>query len=168
MPDIFNRAGSDFGGSFAADDAKIVFSGPGGTTIGQSGGVGLLTQNLSFNYAQQVTRLYEVGSNYSFYVAGRAQGNMGLGRVLGPRAVQTAFYRNYGDVCNAANNNINLLMASGCATNSNGGVIGNLGQIAFLIKSLILTSIAITVGAQDMVVSEQLGAMFMSLELAGS
>ena len=172
MADIFNRAGNQFGGSFASDAAKIVF-GTGGTgsgdVIGGSGGVGLLTQTAQLNYSQQITRLYEIGSNFTFLVAGRTQGGMSLGRILGPRKVQTAFYQNYGNVCNASNNNLSIVMETGCPTGagSNGGIGGGLGTISFLIKNLVIVSLGISVAAQDMIVSEQLQAMFVSLEIAG-
>ena len=55
--DVFSRQGQDFGGSFAADAAKVVFS----ATDLNDGGVGLLTQSLSFNYTQSITRMYEIG-----------------------------------------------------------------------------------------------------------
>lgn len=171
MADIYNRAGNQFGGSFASDAAKIVFSsggsGAAGDVVGGSGGVGLLTQTAQFNYSQQITRLYEIGSNYTFLVAGRTQGGLSMGRVLGPRKVQTQFYKNYGNVCNAANNNLSVVMETGCPVDSNGGIGGGLGSLAFLIKNCVIVSLGISVAAQDMIINEQFQAMFVSLELNG-
>ncbi len=170
MADIYNRAGNQFGGSFASDAAKIVFgsggSGGGGDIIGTSGGVGLLTQTAQMNYSQQVTRLYEIGSNFTFLVAGRTQGGVSMGRVLGPRPVQTQFYKNYGNVCNAANNNMTILMETGCPVGTGGGIGGGLGQLGFLIKNCVIVSLGISVAAQDMIINEQFQAMFVSLELS--
>lgn len=157
MPDIFDRPGQQFGGSFASDAAKIVFAGAGEILGG--GGVGLLTQNLQVGYTQQVTQLYEIGTNYVFLVCGRARGQVSIGRVLGPRPVQTAFYRKYGNVCNAATNNIAIQAEMGCQGQ------GGSGQVSFHIKNLVLTSVAITVAAENMILNEQLGAQFVSLEL---
>ena len=158
--DIFGRSGNDFGGSFSADAAKIIFAtgGSGSPTAGASGGVGLLCQNLQVSYQKQVTKIYEVGSTFAFYLEGRAQGMAGMSRVMGPRPVQTQFYRNYGDVCNAANNNINFSLAAGCKTDS------ALAKLNLLIKNVVLVSIAFTVAAADMVVNEQLQSMFMALD----
>jgi hypothetical protein len=166
MADVFNRAGNTLGGTFSVDAAQIVFSGGGtaGAAPGLSGGVGLLSQNAQFSYQQQVTRLYEIGSNYTFLIAGRAQGSLALGRVLGPRPVQTQFYQNYGDVCNAANNNLAILMSAGCTTAAQGVGQGT-GTLAFNVKNVVIVSIGINVAAQDMIVNEQLQAMFVALEV---
>jgi hypothetical protein len=160
--DIFGRE-STLGGAIASDAAKIVFAGGGDSIVGgvsASGGVGLLTQNLQISYQQQVTRIYEVGSNFTFLVAGRAQGTLGLGRVLGPRAVQTQFYRNYGNVCNASNNNLALELAAGCHVSQP----GDLGKISLVIRNVVLISIGFNVGSQDMVIGEQLQGLFVALD----
>lgn len=156
MADIFSRAGQDFMGSFASDAARVAFAG--GGTDGVVG-VGLLTQSLSCNYTQAITRLYEIGTNFTYLVAGRTQGQISLGRVLGPRPVQAAFYAKYGNVCNAATNNLNFEATAGC----NG--VGATGTFTFGIKNAVINSIGFSVAAQDMVINEQLAMMFVSLEL---
>jgi hypothetical protein len=167
MADIFSRVGQTFNGAFSADSARLTFAG--GSDIlgagGDSGGIGLLTQTLQFSYAQAVTRLYEVGSNKTYLVAGRAQGQIGLGRVLGPRPVQVAFYQKYGNVCNAATNNIEFLADTGCGADQE-NLSG--GTFAFTIKHAVITQISISVAAQDMIVNEQLQMLFISLQLGAS
>lgn len=162
MPDIYNRSGNQFAGSIAADAARVVFSGVGDLlgTGTAAGGVGLLTQSLQISYMQQVSRIYEIGTPYTYLVAGRAQGQLGMGRVVGPRKISQAFYRKFGDVCNAATNNINLEAAAGCAPDGNAAA-----ELAFQLKTVVLTSIALSIAAQDMVINEQVGAMFISLEI---
>lgn len=169
MPDIFNNAATTLGGTFSADAAQIVFAGGGGagSDPGIAGGVGLLTQNIQFSYVQQITRLYEVGTLNTFLVAGRTQGQAGFSRVLGPRPVQVAFYGNYGNVCNAPNNNIIITMAAGtCAANGQVGALGQNDAISFLIQNMVLVSIAMTVAAEQMIVNEQLQAVYVSLAIA--
>jgi hypothetical protein len=151
--DIFGRLPLEFGGAFAADAAVCAFGGQ-----GIAGGVGLLTQQLSFQYQQQITRLYEVGSRKTFYVAGRSQGNANIARVLGPRPVSAAFYALYGDVCNAANNTLVFGLATGCE------LPGDLGaQVAFTLLGCVITSIGITVAAENMIVNENLTLMYVAL-----
>ncbi len=162
MPDVFGRASSLFGGAMKADDAKISFSGGAGGIVG--GGVGLLTQQAQFSYNQQITRLYEVGSSYEFFIAGRTQGQLSLARILGPRAVQTAFYSTYGDVCKAAQNSIAVSFAQGACGAPE--AFGNTqGTVAINLKSVVLVSIGMSVGAQDMIINEQVSAMFVSMEI---
>jgi hypothetical protein len=173
MADIFSRASNQLGGSFAADSALIVFSGGslaggGATIVGPSGGVGLLTQQLQVSYQQQISRLYEVGTNFTYLVAGRTMGNMSMGRILGPRPVQQQFYLNYGNVCNAALNNLTLQMETGCPTGPATGSQGGLGMFHFDVKSLVLTSFGVSVAAQDMIINEQVTAMFCSLEMTAT
>lgn len=160
MPaDIFSRGGNDFGGSIAADSARLVFSASGLA----DGGVGLLTQNVSINYSQQINRIYELGTQKTYFVVGRAQGQVSLGRVLGPRAVQLGFYQKFGDACNAAENNIDFLADTGCT--QTGGQVVNFtnGVYSFGVRNAVIMSIAISVATQDMVINEQLQMMFVSL-----
>lgn len=172
MADLFGRFADAYGGAFAADAARITFaSDPGllgrGAASGenvtsQNGGVGMLTQQLSFNYQQQITRIYEIGTNYSFYVAGRTQGNLTIGRVIGPRPIAIAFYKKYGDVCQAATNHLDIEMATGCST------IGGFNQAySFSMKFCVIMSIGVSVQAQDMMINEQLQVMFASLGMKG-
>lgn len=149
--DIYSRTGNDFKGAFSADAARIVFG-------GDVSGVGLLTQQLSVNYAQAITRLYEIGTNFTYYVAGRTQGQVGIGRVLGPRPVQLGFYTKYGNVCNAATNNLNFEIAAGCTSPN--------APARFQLKNAVITNMGISVNAQDMLVNEQVNMLFISLEFA--
>ncbi len=153
MPnDIFGRQALDVGGAFAADAAVVTFAGIDG------GGVGLLTQSLNFQYQQQITRLYEVGSRQTFYVGGRSQGSASVARILGPRAVSAAFYSVYGNICNAASNTLAFQLAVGCNDPA------DLGQgMAFSLLGVVITSIGISVQAENMIINEQLQLMFVTL-----
>jgi len=171
MADLFGRFADAYGGAFSADAARITFatdpnlilgSGVSAGGAGQSGGVGMLTQQLSFSYQQQITRIYEIGTNYSFYIAGRTQGNLSVGRCIGPRPVSVAFYRKYGDVCQAATNHLDVEMATGCSS------IGAFNQAySFSLKFCVIMSIGVSISAQDMMINEQLQLMFASLGMKG-
>ncbi len=147
--DIFGRLPLQFGGGFAADAAVASFGGLAG------GGVGLLTQQLQFSYTQRVTRLYEIGSRFVFYVVGRSQGDAAVQRVLGPRPVSVAFYRLYGNPCTSGT----LLFQVGV-----GCFLGTIqGALSFLLTGVLLVSIQISVRAEDMIVGEALQMMYVSL-----
>jgi hypothetical protein len=161
MSDVYSRAGADFGGSIAADAAKVVFA-----AAELDSSIGMLVQTLSLNYAQQISRIFEVGSQKTYYVAGRTQGQIGMSRIMGPRAIQLGFYRKFGNVCNAAENNINFVAAAGCQTSSLGGTSQQFGEgLTFTIKHAVITNIGININAQDMIVNEQVAMMFTSLNL---
>jgi hypothetical protein len=158
MTDVYGRSGQDFGGAVSADAAKIVFAAP---DLG-GGGVGMLVQQLGLNYQQQVTRVFEVGSDKTFYIVGRTQGQVSMSRILGPRPVQLGFYTKFGNACNASTNNINFVADTGC-NNSSGSTSFTNGTYAFTIKFAIIIQLGITVQAQDMVINEQVGMMFAAL-----
>lgn len=147
--DVFGRLPMQYGGGFAADAAVASFGGLAG------GGVGLLTQQLQFSYTQRVTRLYEIGSRFVFYVVGRSQGDAAVQRVLGPRPVSLAFYRLYGNPCTSGT----LLFQVGV-----GCFLGNIeGSLSFLLTGVLLVSIQISVRAEDMIVGEALQMMYVAL-----
>lgn len=160
MPDVFNRANDSYGGSISSDGARITFS-----ALNQ-GGVGLLTQSLQANYRQMINRVYEIGSDRIYLVGGRTDGGIGMNRIIGPAPIQYAFYRKFGDVCQAGNNNIDISVGAGCRT-----AVGGLPPSAlsrFGAKFNVLTSIGLSIAASDMIINEALGLMFGSLQLDGN
>jgi hypothetical protein len=152
MPlDIFGRSTPLYGGTFAADAAVCSFGGLAG------GGVGLLTQQIQFSYTQRVTRLYEIGTNYTFYVVGRSAGELAVQRVLGPRPVSLAFYQAYGNPCSTGNT---LLFSIGVGCNTPGDL--NAG-FNLLLTGVLITTISISVRAEDMIVAESLQMLYVAL-----
>lgn len=161
MPDMFSRANDQYAGSFAADGAAITFPQFGGL----DGGAGLLVQNLSVQYSQQVTKVYELGTQNIYYIGGRSQGSLGMSRIIGPRAIQVGFYTKFGDVCDAATNNIDITVRTAqCDTADAARPAGGPPSV-YSCKYCVIMSIGMTVAAQDMVVNEQLQMMFGSLNL---
>jgi hypothetical protein len=160
--DIFNKSTNRLGAAWSADGAAVSFSGQAAGLLG----VGMIVQQVNIGYQQQVTRLYEIGSNLTYYVAGRVQGNMTIGRVVGPGVVMSAFYQAFGDVCNAANNTMNLYIGTGCR--ASGGQTSSFTNGRFTISYAVLVSVGISVGAMDMVINEQLQLMFINMSAAGA
>lgn len=152
--DLFTRAENVFGGAFSADLGKL--------TLG-AGLDGTLVQNLNATYMQNVSRLYEVGNTDQaakvYYVGGRAQGQMGLARVVGPSVVVAGFYEKFGDVCNAGQNIITLeLDPLACDGDS----------LTYNMKFVVLVQVGLSIAAQDMLVNENSSLMFSGLEVVGT
>ncbi len=164
MADIFGRASDVFGGAFSADDALITFPADFGSgVVGDDGAaLGLIAQNLQYNYQQQVVRIYELTSNSQYYIAGRTQGTAGMARILGPKPIQIAFYTKYGDVCNAGNNIVEINLLTGCTSGDKPVTQG----FALTLKYLVITSLGGMINAQDMIVNEQVAMMFAALDLS--
>lgn len=171
MPEIFNRVPLSFGGSFSADGASMYFGDVNNSGALSSltqtfplGGPGLLTQNINVQYAQPINRIYEIGTNFTYFVAGRTQGNMSIGRIIGPAQLAIGFYAVYGDVCAGPTRSILFAGAAGCGEDTVTS-IDNFATngFAFLIVGPLLQSIGLSVAAQDMVINEQVQMMFVSL-----
>jgi hypothetical protein len=116
-------------------------------------------------YAQQITRIYEIGSDLTYFIAGRVQGNLTIGRIVGPGVIMNAFYNKFGNVCNAAENTMNFIIGTGC--NPRGGASADFTNAKYKINYVVITNVGINVGAQDMVINEQIQMMFVSMENQG-
>jgi hypothetical protein len=135
-------------GSFRADKVSVQFAG--------YDAKGLLLQNIQFNYTQQVTTLYEIGSAAVYFVGGRASGNAGVSRIVGPSQATTALLQRYGDICNKSN--LTFKASGGCQGSTFQGS-------TYTLSGVVLTTIAQTVAAQDIVIHEQLQFIYVNLNV---
>jgi hypothetical protein len=157
MAELFGRVPLQYGGAFTADAAIVTFGGPG--IVG--GGRGLLTQEIGFTYRQNIMRVYEIGSRFTFYVAGRSQGEGQMRRILGPRPISTAFYVIFGNPCNAYNTLI-FSVAQGCLPGDNQFFAT---AVNFALMNVLLNTFGLTVQAEQMMINEQLQFMFITVEV---
>ncbi len=174
MADLFTRTEVDFGGGMTSQFGMVT---------PKNGLTGVLMQNLSLSYQQQVTRLYELGKQgfktKVYYVGGRAMGNVSAAHVIGPGVSMRLFYDNFGDVCNAQNNELDLKLTPNiCANPGERALPGLIGAAAaqgvnavasaqYICKFCVLTSIGLSVSAQDFVVNESSQMMFSGLQFNG-
>lgn len=115
---------------------------------------------MAVQYSQPITRLYEVGSQKFYYVAGRPQGSANLARVLGPGNVMSAIYECLGNVCLADENDICFCFSANCSLS---GAQEATNAIQFAITNVVLQSIGFSVAAQDMMINEQMSLFFASM-----
>lgn len=148
--DVFSRDVS-YGGSFSADGCRVTFS---------DFGAGLLVQTLTYQYQQQISRLYEVGSPYLYLIAGRTQGRVGMSRVIGPKRIMPAFYAKYGDVCKAGDNNLKIGAKTGC----HGGASDTGAEQKILLRNCVISQLGGSVNANDVLITENLDMMFLLLQ----
>jgi hypothetical protein len=175
MADLFTRAEVDFGGAFHSQRGII-------TPIGTID-VGVLMQNLNLTYMQQVTRIYELGSSgrttKCYYIAGRSQGTITAGHVIGPGVALAAFYKAFSDVCQARCNTLDLNLGpnncdADCVAGGVAEIVGGSGLVKspnstlrYTAKFCVLTQIGMSVQAQDFVINENSQIMFTGLEFSG-
>jgi hypothetical protein len=150
--DIFSRKTDLFGGAFAADSSEL-------NLPGSPDGKGLPVQQLQFTYAQQVTRLYEIGSQAIYYVGGRTNGDATISRVLGPKKLAAEFYSDYGDLCKAGSNTLQFTMTAKCPTGAQTQADAHL-----VLGMTVITQVGVTMTAQDMLINEQLRMMYSGLK----
>jgi hypothetical protein len=149
--DIFGRAPSPHKGSFSADNSFLQF-------FGQQG-AGMIVQNMSVNYSQSVEVIFEVGSNYRYYVVGRPQGQMGTSRVVGPSNVVLAILTKLGNPCDIGDRSTTLTLGnSGCSSNTQGG------QLSYKMSDCLAENYGFSTQAERFVVQDQVGIRFGMLE----
>lgn len=145
------------GGVFNGTDVKINI----GSTSG--GLVGALVQQIQITYRRQVNRILELGSDNTYYVVGRSEGDAQMQNIVGPSdSVQKAI-DSLADACEVTKNVIKISADTQfCATDA-GGASGNKGSVALTLEGCILTQIGITISTQDFTIVQTAGIMFSSL-----
>ncbi len=148
--DLFGRNVGRLDGVFAADQARLNFFGM---------AIGVLVQQMSINYQQAVTRLYEVGSDSQYYIGGRTQGQITVNRVIGPSGGAKTFYQKFGNVCGSRGRSIMFkLTQTDCSTSAG-------TPTTFFANNTVITAVSVGVAAQDMIIGENTNLMFTSLEV---
>lgn len=155
MADLFTRTEVDWGGAMHAQKGIIVPN---------RGLTGVLMQNFSLQYQQQVTRLYELGRSKEktkvYYVGGRANGSLSAAHVIGPGVSMKTFYDNFGDVCKAQKNDCTIeLTPSVCEENPT-----PTSNLKYNAKYCVLVGIGLSVSASDFVINENSQLMFSGLD----
>jgi hypothetical protein len=146
---IFGREGGSVKGAFSADTLKLQIGGDSD----------LLVQNLRVQYQQQVSKIYDLSSSTpsdAYYVAGRADGQSSMQKVMGPSADVSAFYSKFGDPCNEGRGNLVLSGEFGCA----GAASGN---TSVTLEEPVITSFGMAVNANDVLITEDTTMIFHNL-----
>jgi hypothetical protein len=165
MADVFQSAPMSYGGGFRSDLGMLE------TTDGISG---VLMQNIQVTYQRPITKIYELGNKNRarppllaaagtgtnvYYVEGRPQGSLTLARILGFAASINAFYVKYGSACKAGENTMTLALNSSQCTGGD--------QIKLKMSYCVLTSVGVSVNAQQLVINENCGMEFANMEYFG-
>lgn len=136
-----------YGDAFESDKVKINFSGF---------SRGLLGQSIQVTYAQVLNRIWELGSNKTYLIAGRTSGNAAFQAITGPAAATKVFIRKYGNVCNANSNTLNFSYTG--AWCGGGG-----SNESTALHNVVIQSASLQAAAQDMLLSQSVAAMFVSM-----
>ncbi len=150
--DVFKRTDLNWGGAFSADR---------GLLIPNDGLTGILMQNLGLTYSQQVSRVYEIGTQGMvtsvYYVGGRSAGNFTTSHIIGPKVTMGNFYRKFSDVCQAAKSTLGIGLQANCD-----GAAST--PVTYRAKYCVLTQIGLGVQASDFLINDNSQVMFSNLE----
>ena len=149
-----------YGGSFLADNVKLSWGTDADTGDGAKGGA--LVQQVQFQIQRNVNMLYEIGSTNVYYVGGRRQGNATFNRVVSGSATFRDLATKFGDICKPENLYLNAAQAT-CGTAEVGAGVAA-GGVKYVLKKATLNLVGASVTAQDVVINESLGFMFLDLE----
>jgi hypothetical protein len=189
MPAIYERQKTSFGGSFASDQAALTIGGESTTPLGIVQNVQLsFAQQIARIYdvsnggLSNAAGVAGAGTVPVFYVGGRTQGQATIARVVGPQSgALCKFYQLMGSVCDPQD--LTFTFEGGCPPTANPGNIpgvtgtdavslGNQAQgfgprkngVKYSVQAAVMTNLGISVGAQDMIVNENISLMFANLE----
>lgn len=158
--DIYNRKTDVSGGSFSADQTWLTFP----RAQGEDGGsAGLLVQNLQISYQQQVTRLFEIGTPAIYHVGGRTDGQIQIQRIVGPAALQKAFYEQYGDICKVRQNSLSFSFGSSCGDSATAGDNPEV-SVEYNANMCIITNLSVAVNVQSMLINESMSIQTSNLQ----
>lgn len=164
-PGVFAEASNGVVGTFSSNNAGMASDGV---------ALGLIT-NVNIQFSQQVNRIFDMNlsnkpnkdKSAMYYIGGRAQGQLTIGRVLGPTGTPCDFYRDFGNVCGIQKTLV-LKFQAGKGKQSAVGQAGKceLQPITFTIHHPLLTSIGVTQNSNDVIVNENITLMFADLQCA--
>lgn len=168
MANIFGKTPKTTGAGFSVDRATFSFSGltsanPNPNQPLAPGGVGLLIQNVQLQYQQQLNFIYDLSNPQAvYYVAGRAEGTLQIGKVVGDQSGMALFFQTFGNVCEDRQSaTINGL--TGCNSVTTGPTIN--AQQGFTIADPIIASYGLSMTVNEGIVSEQVQMRFTDMSL---
>ena len=147
MADLFNAAGK-IGGIFKGTTIAL--------TLGGAGIQGALVQNIGINYQRNVSRIWELGSDDTYYVVGHTEGQATLSRIVG--RADADLLDELADVCSAKDRTLNM---TGVADTCEGQ-----GNFAIVMVGPVLTSRNFSISADQFIITSQSALMFSGLNKA--
>lgn len=147
MADIFNAKGG-IGGIFKGTTVAL--------TLGGGSQKGALVQNINLTYNRNVSRIWELGSDDTYYIIGHTEGQAGMSKIVGPS--DNDILDQLGDACTAKDKTLNL---TGTSDNCDGP-----GQFSLKATGPVLTSRGFSADANQFIITSQASFMFSGLEKA--
>lgn len=150
-------------GVFSTEDSLLTF---GGASMGAGGdgsaSLGYLVQNWQAQYQQQVSELFEIGTNALYWAKGRPVGNGVLGRIIGQADADSPgkgfFPKSAYDLCEGGAL-INITARSGGCTQS------GMKQLTIGMDGCVVTAVGFAMRVPDVMIQENIGWRFAKMEI---
>lgn len=94
----------------------------------------------------------------TYYIVGRPEGRLQMGRFVGPNVLTACFYRKYGSPC--CPNDMIMSGKAGCSATD-----GSAKRMTWAMNGVLLDTISADISGQEMVIQERLSAMFVGLNI---
>lgn len=111
----------------------------------------MVAQQFQFTLTRNLNLLFEIGTTKTYYVGNRRQGQGQLNRVVAGATGFTGAMQALGNMCSPVNCQ---LAGWGCAG----------GAVAYTLKHTTATSLGASVTAQDVIITESIGIMFVDID----
>ena len=145
--DIFQARGA-LGGVFKGTQVELTLGGGGALK-------GALVQNIAINYSRNVSRIWELGSDDTYYIVGHTEGQAQLSRIVAK--ADADILDALADACTASTNVLNI------ATSAD--VCDDTGErFGVSAKGPVLVSRGFAIDAQQFMLTSQAGIMFSGLD----
>jgi hypothetical protein len=146
--------------SYAQNIRRVFEIGPGvipsaGGGIGNAEGSAAFCDEPGLGAIQQA--LCATRAQPTYYIISRPEGQLQMGRFVGPNVLTACFYRKYGNACGP--NVITLSGKAGCSPND------TVPKMTWILSGVTLSSISMNVTGQEMVIQENLSLIYSNLKL---
>lgn len=152
MADLYQAKGS-IGGIFKGTTVAITLGD--GTTAGAGGQKGALVQSINLTYTRNVTRIWELGSDDTYYVIGHTEGRAQLSRITAK--TDSDILDDMADACVATSKKLNLRGVGDTCEN---------GTANFQLSAggPVVTQRSFGINTQNFLITSTAAIMFSSLE----
>lgn len=129
-------------------------------SAGSTGALGALIQNWNVTYNQNVSEIFELGSDAIYWIKGRPTGAGNVGRVIGMKNVKL-FPDDAFDICNGGVT-MEIEMSPGKCPGQTATVV------TLSVTGVVVTSIGFDANVNNTTINEGLGFRFASLDVKES
>jgi hypothetical protein len=111
----------------------------------------MVAQQFQFTLTRNLNMLYEIGTTKTYYVGNRRQGQGQLNRVVAGASGFTGAMTKLGDMCTPVDCQLGGFGCKG-------------GAVTYTLKQATATSLGASVTAQDVIITESIGIIFVDID----